>query len=91
MYGNSFESFLVAVVVPDQRSLEDWAVDNKQVVDFKVLCENLKARKHILDELNNTGREQNVRCQIIFRQFPDRLSILLSVFSPSNITDRFCS
>lgn len=61
VYGNSFESFLVAVVVPDQRSLEDWAVDNKQVVDFKVLCENLKARKHILDELNNTGREQNLR------------------------------
>ncbi|MED6168366.1 eukaryotic long-chain fatty acid CoA synthetase (LC-FACS) [Stylosanthes scabra] len=62
VYGNSFESFLVAVVVPDRKALEDWAVkhNNSSTDDFKSLCENLKARKYILDELNSTGQKHQV-------------------------------
>ncbi|KAH1143210.1 hypothetical protein GYH30_033756 [Glycine max] len=29
--------------------------------DFKSLCDNLKARKHILDELNSTGQKHQLR------------------------------
>lgn len=61
VYGNSFESFLVAVVVPDQKALEDWAVNHHVTGDFNSLCENLKARKYILDELNNTVQKHQVR------------------------------
>lgn len=62
VYGNSFESFLVAVVVPDRGALEDWAVNHlHEAVDFKSLCENPKARKHILDELNSTAQKHNLR------------------------------
>ncbi|RYR70079.1 hypothetical protein Ahy_A03g016594 isoform B [Arachis hypogaea] len=62
VYGNSFESFLVAVVVPDRKALEDWAVKhNSSTDDFKSLCENLKARKYILDELNSTGQKHQLR------------------------------
>ncbi|TXG64467.1 hypothetical protein EZV62_011461 [Acer yangbiense] len=62
VYGNSFESFLVAIVVPDRKALEDWAVNNLQeVVDFKSLCENPKARKYILDELNSTGQKNELK------------------------------
>ncbi|KAF5443997.1 hypothetical protein F2P56_036505 [Juglans regia] len=61
VYGNSFESFLVAVVVPDQKALEDWAVNHHVTGDFNSLCENLKARKHIVDELNNTGHKHQLR------------------------------
>ncbi|RDX94133.1 Long chain acyl-CoA synthetase 2, partial [Mucuna pruriens] len=57
VYGNSFESFLVAVVVPERKALEDWAVKYNSPDDFKSLCENLKARKYILDELNSTGQK----------------------------------
>lgn len=60
VYGNSFESFLVAVVVPERKALEDWAEKHNLSGDFKSLCENLKARKFILDELNSTGRKHNV-------------------------------
>ncbi|XP_004295630.1 PREDICTED: long chain acyl-CoA synthetase 2-like [Fragaria vesca subsp. vesca] len=58
VYGNSFESFLVAVVVPDRKALEDWATEHNLTDDYKSLCQNLKARKYICDELNSTGQKQ---------------------------------
>ncbi|CAB4290305.1 unnamed protein product [Prunus armeniaca] len=61
VYGNSFESFLVAVVVPDRKALEDWAAEYNLTDDFKSLCQNLKARKYILDELNSVGQKQQLR------------------------------
>lgn len=61
VYGNSFESFLVAVVVPDRLALEDWAMIHHQTGDFKSLCESLKARQHILDELNCTARKHKLK------------------------------
>lgn len=67
VYGNSFESFLVAVVVPERKALEDWAVNHNSTDDFKSLFENLKARKFILDELNGTGQKHqvcNIECPI---------------------------
>ncbi|XP_058069169.1 probable CoA ligase CCL6 [Magnolia sinica] len=61
VYGNSFESFLVAVVIPDRKVLEDWAVTYNEVGDFESLCRNPRARKYILDELNNAGRKHKLR------------------------------
>ncbi|RZC02503.1 Long chain acyl-CoA synthetase 2, partial [Glycine soja] len=61
VYGNNFESFLVAVVVPERKAIEDWAKEHNLTDDFKSLCNNLKARKHILDELNNTGQKHQLR------------------------------
>ncbi|PSS29387.1 Long chain acyl-CoA synthetase [Actinidia chinensis var. chinensis] len=61
VYGNSFESFIVAVVVPDQKALEDWAANNNQTGDFKTLCENTNARKYVLGELNSTGQKHKLR------------------------------
>lgn len=61
VYGNSFESFLVAVVVPERKALEDWATNNNESGDFKSLCNNMKARKYILDELNCTAKLHQLR------------------------------
>ncbi|KAK7407748.1 hypothetical protein VNO78_09798 [Psophocarpus tetragonolobus] len=61
VYGNSFESFLVAVVVPERKAIEDWAQEHNVTHDFKSLCDNLKARKFILDELNSTGQKHQLR------------------------------
>jgi len=66
VYGNSFESFLVAVVIPERQALEDWAVKHELSDDFKSLCGNLKARKYILDELNIIGQKHQV-CKCNFR------------------------
>ncbi|KAK4401586.1 Long chain acyl-CoA synthetase 2 [Sesamum angolense] len=61
VYGNSFESFLVAVVVPEKKALEEWAANNQEKGDFQSLCSNIKARKYILDELNGTAKTHNLR------------------------------
>lgn len=61
VYGNSFESFLVAVVVPEKKALDDWAAAHNLTDDFKSLCENPKARKYIMDELNSTGQKYQLR------------------------------
>ncbi|KAK6131911.1 hypothetical protein DH2020_034348 [Rehmannia glutinosa] len=61
VYGNSFESFLVAVAVPERKALEDWAANNQEKGDFQALCSNVKARKYILDELNSTAKQHNLR------------------------------
>uniref|UniRef100_A0A2P2M446 Long-chain-fatty-acid--CoA ligase n=3 Tax=Rhizophora mucronata TaxID=61149 RepID=A0A2P2M446_RHIMU len=61
VYGNSFESFLVAVVVPDKQALEEWAANQNVTDDYKSLCKNPKARKYILDELNGTGQKHQLK------------------------------
>lgn len=50
----------MAVVVPESKPLEEWAVTNNVSGDFESLCKNGKARKYILEELNNTGRKNQV-------------------------------
>ncbi|KAI3448068.1 hypothetical protein Pfo_004733 [Paulownia fortunei] len=61
VYGDSFESFLVAVVVPERKALEVWAANNQEKGDFQSLCSNSKARKYILDELNSTAKRHHLR------------------------------
>ncbi|XP_065857679.1 probable CoA ligase CCL6 [Euphorbia lathyris] len=61
IYGNSFESFLVSVVVPEGQALQDWAANNNVTGDFESLCQNLKAKKYILDELNSTAQKNKLR------------------------------
>ncbi|PRQ23425.1 putative long-chain-fatty-acid--CoA ligase [Rosa chinensis] len=61
VYGNSFESFLVAVLVPDRKALEDRTAEHHLTDDYKSLCQKIKARKYILDELNSLGQKQQLR------------------------------
>jgi long-chain acyl-CoA synthetase len=59
----------VAVVVPERKALEDWAVEHNFTGDFKSLCENLKARTYILDELKSTGQKLQVCIYMIFLSY----------------------
>ena len=38
VYGNSYESTLVAIVVPDKKTLMSWASENGAGSDFKAVC-----------------------------------------------------
>ena len=60
VYGNSFESSLVAVAIPNQQVLEDWAKTNGEEGDYAILCKNLKAREFILSELTAMGKKKGV-------------------------------
>ena len=50
----------MAVVVPERKALEDWAATQNLTNDYNSLCENPKARKYIMDELNSTGQKHQV-------------------------------
>lgn len=60
MYGNSFESFLVAVVNPNKEALEQWAAENGISGDLNSLCENPKAKEYVLAELTRVAKEKKV-------------------------------
>ncbi|KAL6982093.1 Long chain acyl-CoA synthetase 5 [Sarracenia purpurea var. burkii] len=61
VYGNSYESFLVAVVNPNQQFLERWAEENGVTGDFSNICENPKAKAYILKELAKIGKEKKLK------------------------------
>ncbi|CAN6444436.1 unnamed protein product [Victoria cruziana] len=61
VYGNSFESCLVAVVNPNKEALEHWAEENEESGDFTVLCANPRAKEYVLGELNKIGKEKKLK------------------------------
>ncbi|XP_072966750.1 long chain acyl-CoA synthetase 4-like [Typha angustifolia] len=61
IYGNSFESYLIAVINPNKQALEHWAETNGISGDFPALCENPKAKEYILGELAKTGKEKKLK------------------------------
>lgn len=69
VYGNSYESFLVAVVNPNKQAVEKWAAANDISGDFDSLCNNPKVKEHILGELTKTGKEKKVLAYIFSRSF----------------------
>ncbi|KAG8093902.1 hypothetical protein GUJ93_ZPchr0012g20723 [Zizania palustris] len=58
IYGNSFESFLVAVINPNRPALEHWAENNGIAGSFSELCENSRAKEHILSEHSKIANEK---------------------------------
>lgn len=68
IYGNSFESFLVAVVNPNKEALEKWARENGVSGDFNSLCENPRAKEFIIGELSKTGKEKKVPSCIAYAE-----------------------
>ncbi|EXB28672.1 Long chain acyl-CoA synthetase 4 [Morus notabilis] len=61
VYGNSFESFLVAVVNPNKQALECWAEENHISGDFESLCEDPRAKEYIIGELNKVAKEKKLK------------------------------
>ncbi|XP_010266499.1 PREDICTED: long chain acyl-CoA synthetase 4 [Nelumbo nucifera] len=61
IHGNSFQSFLVAVVNPNKEALECWAEENGITGDFSSLCENPMAKEYILGELTKIAKEKKLK------------------------------
>ncbi|KAI3682793.1 hypothetical protein L1987_83042 [Smallanthus sonchifolius] len=61
IYGNSFESCLVAVVNPNKQAVERYAETINISGDFESLCENPKIKEYILGELTRIGKEKKLK------------------------------
>ena len=56
VYGNSYKSHLIAIVVPEQTVLFEWAKENGLEEDMASLCKNEDLKKLILKDLNQQGK-----------------------------------
>ncbi|GLT64906.1 hypothetical protein SLA2020_373690 [Shorea laevis] len=61
VYGNSFKSMLVAVVVPHEENLKKWAYSNGQVGSHSELCCLDQLRNYILSELKSTAERNKLK------------------------------
>ncbi|KAK1378141.1 Long-chain-fatty-acid--CoA ligase [Heracleum sosnowskyi] len=61
VYGNSFESFLVAVVNPNMQAIENWSKENGVSGDFHSQCQNDKVKEYILGELSKIAKEKKLK------------------------------
>ncbi|CAI8603685.1 unnamed protein product [Vicia faba] len=55
VYGNSFKSILVAVVVPNEDVTNKWAYANGHIGSFSNLCALDQLKKYVLSELKSTA------------------------------------
>lgn len=63
VYGNSYESTLVAVVVPEAGGLQAWARQAGVSGDHAALCSNPQTKSHLLAELNKTGKASKLKVE----------------------------
>eukprot|EP00285_Hemiselmis_virescens_P006971 CAMPEP_0173389900 /NCGR_PEP_ID=MMETSP1356-20130122/13899_1 /TAXON_ID=77927 ORGANISM="Hemiselmis virescens, Strain PCC157" /NCGR_SAMPLE_ID=MMETSP1356 /ASSEMBLY_ACC=CAM_ASM_000847 /LENGTH=701 /DNA_ID=CAMNT_0014347181 /DNA_START=23 /DNA_END=2128 /DNA_ORIENTATION=+ len=62
IYGNSFENYVVAVVVPDKEVLMAWAADaGKNAASFEQLVADAEVQKVIFDDLLACGKAAKLR------------------------------
>lgn len=55
------KSQLIAIIVPDEECVKNWAKENNIEGDFPTLCKNEKLKKDILQDLNKLGKEAQLR------------------------------
>jgi long-chain acyl-CoA synthetase len=62
VYGNSYESQLVAVVVPSESKIQEWAKGaGVTATDLAGICKDAKTSDFLLKELNTTGKEGKLK------------------------------
>lgn len=90
VYGDSLQSYLVAVVVPDEEVLMPWAKahagDGLSRLDFKGLCAHPKVKAHILESMVRTGAEAGLKGFEQVRAIelcPELFSVENGLFTPT--------
>ncbi|KAK4558223.1 hypothetical protein RGQ29_007832 [Quercus rubra] len=61
VYGNSFKSKLVAVVIPHEENAKKWAYSNGHVGSFAELCSLDQLKNYVLAELKFTAERNKLR------------------------------
>merc|ERR1712146_175424 len=61
VYGDSFKTTLVAIVVPDEPVVAQWAKDNGLSGDFAQLCQEEKLKEAILAQLKQEATKENLK------------------------------
>lgn len=65
VYGNSFKSMIVAVVVPEEETTKKWAYLNGHMGSFSDLCSLDQLKDHIMAELKLIAERNKVIIRIL--------------------------
>jgi len=60
VFGDSYQPVLVAVAIPDEEVVKNWAKQNGKEGDFKTLCQDKQLNKVILDSMVQVGKEAKI-------------------------------
>jgi len=60
VFGDSYQAQLVAVIIPDEEKLLNWAKKNNISGDFKSLCSNPRVKELILENMTKVGKESKL-------------------------------
>ncbi|KAL0979436.1 hypothetical protein UPYG_G00185030 [Umbra pygmaea] len=80
VHGDSLQSHLVAIVVPDPEVFTDWIKDKGIKGSFEELCRNQEVKKAVLEDMTTVGKEAGLKS---FEQVKD-LYLHSEMFSVSN-------
>jgi long-chain acyl-CoA synthetase len=61
VYGSSYKSNLIAIIVPEETVLKEWAAQNNVEGDLKSLCRNKQLKKIILDDMTKIGKDGGLK------------------------------
>uniref|UniRef100_A0A671VIC2 Arachidonate--CoA ligase n=1 Tax=Sparus aurata TaxID=8175 RepID=A0A671VIC2_SPAAU len=80
VHGDSLQSFLIGIVVPDPEVFVDWAKDRGIVGSHEELCQNPDVKKAVLEDMRAVGKEAGLKS---FEQVKD-LHLHPETFSVAN-------
>uniref|UniRef100_A0A669E5V2 Arachidonate--CoA ligase n=1 Tax=Oreochromis niloticus TaxID=8128 RepID=A0A669E5V2_ORENI len=80
VHGDSLQSYLIGIVVPDPEVFVDWAKDRGFVGSYEELCQNPDVKKAVLEDMSAVGREARLNS---FEQVKD-LYLHPEMFSVAN-------
>lgn len=61
VHGESLQAALVAVVVPDTETFQNWCAERGHRADMKSLCNNPEVKKAVLAEMNAMGKSAQLK------------------------------
>ncbi|XP_064823640.1 long-chain-fatty-acid--CoA ligase 1-like [Oncorhynchus masou masou] len=80
VHGDSLQSHLIGIVVPDPEVFIDWVKKRGIVGSYEELCQNLDVKKEVLEDMTAVGKEAGLKS---FEQVKD-LHLHPEMFSVSN-------
>ncbi|KAM9394012.1 long-chain-fatty-acid--CoA ligase 1 [Pholidichthys leucotaenia] len=80
VHGDSLQSYLIGIVVPDQEVLVNWAKDRGFEGSFEELCQNPDVKNAVLEDMRTVGKEAGLKS---FEQVKD-LHVHPEMFTVAN-------
>uniref|UniRef100_A0A672S5P0 Arachidonate--CoA ligase n=1 Tax=Sinocyclocheilus grahami TaxID=75366 RepID=A0A672S5P0_SINGR len=86
VHGDSLQSYLIGVVVPDPEVFVDWAKERGVVGSYEELCQNPDVKKAVLEDMTAVGKEAGLKSFEQVKDFylhPEMFSVSNGLLTPT--------